>query len=237
MEFAGSTHTGRKRKKNEDRYLITELPDKAKLLVVADGMGGHPGGEQASELVVNSFKGFNLEKLKNNTADKALAQAITQANNEILKCGDNNPELAGMGSTALAVLLLGETVYWSHVGDSRFYLLRNEKLKQVTTDQTFLRELVEHGDMSAEEADAHPFRNMLDQCVGCDKCAPEQGVIKLQPNDRLLLCSDGLHHELEKERIAELLAKNAPAYEIVKQMLQAALKSGGKDNITVIVGV
>jgi protein phosphatase len=236
MEFAGETHIGLKRRKNEDRYLISSLGEDAVLLAVADGMGGNPGGDKAAQLVVDTLAAFRLSAAAA-PAQEALAQTLLSANSALLALAEKTPDMAGMGTTATAALLYESRVHWAHVGDSRLYRLRQGQLTQITTDHTFLRELVEHGDMTAAEAATHPLRNMLDQCVGCEDCLPEHGVFRLEPDDRLLLCSDGLHRELSAQQITTLLSQGEHSAEIVRIMVQTALENGGRDNVTVVAGL
>jgi len=139
-----------------------------------------------------------------------------------------------MGSTATIAVLYKNKTFWIHVGDSRIYLLHNKKIKQITTDHTFIQDLIEDGTITLEQAKTHPLKDMLDQCVGCDEIQPDTGVFNLRKNDRLLLCSDGLSRHLSDLQIESILATNT-VQKTCQQLIQATLKMGGTDNVTVIV--
>jgi protein phosphatase len=142
--------------------------------------------------------------------------------------------LEGMGTTATVAIADRKTTYWAHVGDSRMYLFRSGSLKQITTDHTFVRELIEEGSMTEQEAARHPLRNMLDQCVGCGNMSPDSGRLDLLAGDRLLLCSDGLTRHVPDEAIASAL-QSGTARQAVEALLEQALDGGGKDNVTVVI--
>ena len=224
------SHIGYKRKDNEDRFLIKELPG-LMILAVADGMGGHAGGEIAAQIVIDAFREYNFSK---ENLERDLKKALYNAQKKILSKMIENYDLDGMGSTATIAVLYRNKTFWIHVGDSRIYLLHNKKIKQITTDHTFIQDLIEDGTITLEQAKTHPLKDMLDQCVGCDEIQPDAGVFNLQKNDRLLLCSDGLSRHLSDLQIESILATNT-VQKTCQQLIQATLKMGGTDNVTVIV--
>jgi len=226
----GESHKGHKRKLNEDRFLIRELPG-ITILVVADGVGGNANGEQAAEIVIDAFQTYKFsgEGIKDDLS-AALENAAKRIHNEINK----NSNMAGMGATATSAILYKDKIFWIHVGDSRIYLLRRKKIKQITTDHTFIQDFLDDGSLTIEQARTHPLRNMLDQCVGCDEMEPDSGIIHIKKGDRLLLCSDGLTMHLSDIQIESILEMNS-IQEAGEKLLSTALKMGGADNVTLIV--
>jgi protein phosphatase len=226
----GESHKGYKRKSNEDRFLIKEMPGII-ILAVADGVGGNPHGGQAAAIVIDSFREYKFigENLK-----KELSMALALAERRIHHEVNKNPNLHGMGATATAVVLNNSNAFWIHVGDSRIYLLRDKKLKQITTDHTFIQDFLNEGSLTPEQAKNHPLKNMLEQCVGCDEMQPDCGEIRIKNDDRLLLCSDGLTTHLSDLQI-ECMLNTKSTQEAGEELIRTALKSGGEDNVTVIV--
>jgi protein phosphatase len=226
----GKSHKGHKRKLNEDRFLIRELPG-ITILVVADGVGGNAHGEQAAEMVIDAFRTY---KFSGEGLKKDLSTALVNAEKRIHHESNKNSNLAGMGTTATSAILYKGKIFWIHVGDSRIYLLRRKKIKQITTDHTFIQDFIDDGSLTPDQAKAHPLKNMLDQCVGCDEMEPDNGVIHIKKDDRLLLCSDGLTMHLSDIQIESILKTNS-VQEAGEKLIETALKMGGEDNVTVIV--
>jgi protein phosphatase len=226
-----TSHRGYKRSRNEDRYLARPL-DKGALLAVADGMGGETGGDTAAQAVVDTLQRHADDASR--PAELDLCAALQAAGREIADRVREDPGLEGMGTTATVVLVAGGRARWCHVGDSRLYLYRAGSLEQITTDHTFVQELLDDGTLTQEEAASHPLRNVLDQCVGCAALDPDNGSFPLQDGDRLLLCSDGLTRHVTEQEIASLLAGEDPR-EIGERLVRGALNAGGKDNVTVAV--
>ncbi len=226
----GESHVGYVRKHNQDRYLVKELPE-ITILAVADGIAGCPGGELAAQIVIDETQKyrFSPKKIKND-----LSMILVKAEERIHHTVNKNPDLEGMGTTAIIVVLHKNKVFWINVGDSRLYLLHNTKIKQISTDHTFIQDLIDDGSITPEQAKTHPLRNMLEQCVGLGESQPDCGVFNMHINDQLLLCSDGLTKHLSDLQIESILNTN-PAQTAVQQLIQTALKMGGTDNVTVIV--
>ena len=231
MELFGLTHPGRTREKNEDRYLIRELGPDAAMLIVADGMGGHHGGEMAAQIIVDLFSALAADMV---STEAELSAGLVQANYAILKYASTVPDLEGMGSTATTVVIQPESAYWATVGDSRLYHFRDGKLTQVTTDQTLVQYMVKKHHITVEEARSHPLRHVLQQCVGCTECAPESGRLEVSPGDILLLSSDGLHGEITRHELTAILATNLDLETVTTALLEKALQHGGRDNITIV---
>jgi PPM family protein phosphatase len=235
MQFAAATHVGR-RQTNQDRYLIRRMADGATLVAVADGMGGHAGGEEAATRVIDA-----LQAIEPNGSHfpSDLVAAILDAGEAIRRMSEDIPELEGMGTTLTAAVLDGPTLSWTHVGDSRLYVLHGDALEQVTVDQTLVQGLVEAGVITPEAARTHPMRHMIDQCVGCPECEPERGCRSIAPGDLLMLCTDGLHDILRvRDILAVLHGRNGTPLtleDMARALVRAALDRGASDNVTVVL--
>jgi protein phosphatase len=230
--FWGTSHTGYKRSRNEDRYLIKPFQhNHAILLGVADGMGGEPGGDISAQILVDALQKYQTPS---KTIEQDLTDILEIAGKEIRSKAKEKIELKGMGTTATVALVSNGMAYWAHVGDSRLYLSRNGELKQISTDHTFVQDLIDDGTLSQDDADRHPLRNMLDQCVGCDTMLPDRGKFSVQPGDRLLLCSDGLTRHVSNDKIKETLEIDN-ARTASEQLVGLALEAGGTDNVTAVV--
>ena len=230
MKTFGLTHRGNVRERNEDRYIIKTMKDGSVLMAVADGLGGQIAGDRAAEIAV--------EKLANvqpngNDIQKDLVNRVLEADLTILRAVERNTDLAGMSTTLCGSLMRNGIAYWIHVGDSRFYLLRNNKLMQITRDHNLAQYLLDNGEITAEEARQHPARHHLYQCVGCGNCQPDSGQIEVQSGDLLVHTTDGINEEVSAETITSLLTSPDDIQTRAKSLIQAALDAGGKDNITV----
>lgn len=232
MQAFGISDQGRVRRQNQDRFLVRQLPDGSVLLAVADGLGGAAAGDVAAQTVVDALT--RLEP-SDGPPEWLLALAVKTAENDIQKKILSDPKLAGMGSTATIVWVQNNFAVYAHIGDSRLYLWRNSVLSRITTDHTFLQDFLDDGSLTPEQARTHPFRNILDKCVGCDGSEPDTGSITLHEDDVLLLCTDGLFKELREADISVALASGATPQETATTLLNQALAAGGRDNITVVV--
>ena len=226
--WAGGAHIGRVRPNNEDAFYPEQDGGGADRLLaaVADGMGGHTGGEVASRTAVAAAV----------ETDGPPEGRVEAANRAVMGAVLADPDLAGMGTTlTLAEFGPGRRLALGHVGDSRAYLLRGGRLDQLTTDHNMAQELVDQGEITKEEARNHPRSSWLTQALGFeDKLDVEAGSIDLEAGDRLMLCSDGLHGELPDGEIHRLLGSGAPS-DAVWGLIEAANLAGGRDNITVMV--
>jgi PPM family protein phosphatase len=233
METYAISHQGLKRKENQDRYFIREFEDRTILLAVADGMGGEAGGGLAAQIAVEAFKDFNSNLAAVEASFGTVFQFADQRIREEIR---KDPQLEGMGTTLTSAYLKKGEIHWAHVGDSRLYLFRTGELTQVTEDHTFVTRLVKEGTITKEQARVHPLQNVLIHCLGCKPMMISSGQFKVQKNDLVLLCSDGLYHEVRDEEMVSILIKKISIKEKFESLLQSALETGGWDNIT-LVGV
>jgi PPM family protein phosphatase len=231
MQTATATHAGQ-RHSNQDRSLVRSLWNGAMLLAVADGMGGHAGGEEAADRMVEDLGRFAISPER--PLDD-LGEIIHASGERIRRIGAAMPEFEGMGTTLTAAMVSGSSLHWAHVGDSRLYVLHSGVLHQITVDQTLVQGLIDDGVITAEEARTHPLRHMLDQCVGCPECVPERGEQELHPGDLVLLSTDGLHDTLMQQEISELLREQAGLQATAEALVRKALERGSRDNITVVL--
>lgn len=233
LNFAGLSDPGLIRSNNQDAYYID--PEK-RFCIVADGMGGHAGGEEASRIATQQIQAYLAENWQTSqSAQELLVQALWRANEAILQDQQNSPERADMGTTAVVVVFReSESPWCAHVGDSRLYRWRGSHLEQITEDHTWVARAIKLGDITFEEARVHPFRHVLSRCLGRE----DLHQIDVQPidlivGDRLLLCSDGLTEELADQKIADCLQDNSVLDKAAYSLVEAAKAHGGHDNITV----
>ncbi len=229
---AALSHVGRVRSNNQDSgYAGTRL------FVVADGMGGHAGGDIASAIAVKRIAEADRPYASPQEAERALAASLLAANVLINEAVEDHGELTGMGTTCSALLRVGDTVAIAHIGDSRIYLLREGELSQITNDHTFVQRLVETGRITPEEAAVHPRRSVLMWVLGDIDQAPEvdTSILGTVPGDRWLLCSDGLSSYVAEDRILSVLAAAPSSNRAAEALIEEALEHGAPDNVTVIV--
>ncbi len=207
------------------------------LLVIADGMGGHAGGDIASSVAVAALAPLDGEAHGPDDALDRLEQALDSARADIIALTQADPDLAGMGTTVTAILRSGNKLAMVHLGDSRCYLLRDGTLTQVTTDHTFVQHLVATGRITPEEAEHHPQRSVVMRVLGDfdSDIAPDLSVREARPGDRWLLCSDGLSGFVSAETITQTLSDVPDVGECAERLVQLALRAGGGDNVTVVV--
>lgn len=234
MKYAVKTDIG-KRAHNEDSYLLPPDGCGACLFAVADGMGGHAAGAVASKLLVDGLSG-NPAKFKADREIKQLKSMIERANLSVFETAEDDVSLSGMGSTLVCVLVLGKKYIAANVGDSRLYHYNGETLRRITTDHSFVEQLVMQGAITREEARVHPQRNIITRAMGV---SPTVDVDVFEHDwhagDVLLLCSDGLHGSVEEDEIVSILCSGKTLDEMCDALTQTALDNGGTDNITLIL--
>jgi len=224
------TDRGHARENNEDAGYAG-----ARLIAVADGVGGMPGGELASEIAIEVLADLEHRTEGTRSPLDALEAKIEMANDRIRDVIDASPDLQGMATTLTAILFDGQRMALAHVGDSRAYLLRDGELTQLTRDDTYVQALVDRGAISAEEARNHPQRSLITQAVQGEQLIPSGVLLEPCAGDRLLLCSDGLSDMVDDDAIGRALREYADPRECGRQLVQLALDAGGRDNITVVV--
>ena len=232
-KFIGISHIGLTRKSNEDRYLIKDMQDNSVLIAVADGLGGGVSGDYAAEKIRNNFA--NLKQITKNNEQPELDQLVRNIDRTIYAESQSIQDLEGTGSTCVGVLLRNGFAHWVHVGDSRLYFLRNEKLTQVTQDQTLARFLLEEGEITPDQVPTHYSRHVMDQCVGCGYSEPETGNLKFHTGDLLVLSTDGLHKQIPESTLNSILNSAADLETKAKALVKAALEAGGNDDITLVM--
>jgi PPM family protein phosphatase len=226
--YAGRTDTGRKRRRNEDAYVVAPP-----LFAVADGMGGAQAGEVASKLAAAALEDTDPGRL---TGPERVASLIREANRRVHERSSTDPATSGMGTTMTVALVEQSGVVIGHVGDSRAYLVRDGSIEQLTEDHSLVNELLKSGRLSPSEADTHPQRSVITRAVGTD---PEVDVdaftVDARAGDVFLLCSDGLTDMVDDAAILDAVAENAGDLDrATKTLVAAANRGGGEDNITVV---
>jgi serine/threonine protein phosphatase PrpC len=265
VDAAGKSDRGRVRGSNEDQFLVAEL---AKLLrieqstlpepgtqlgnvhghlfLVADGMGGHAGGEIASRIAASTIEECLLNSLKwflrpqgeeGREVVEHLQGAVVEADARVLRAAKGRPELKGMGSTLTLALAVGRSLFIAHVGDSRAYLLRDGKLYRLTKDHTLINDLTARGDLLPGQDVSPRLRHVITNAIGGSDAGVRVEVLRagLEPGDRLLLCTDGLTDLLDDEAITSMLAAHPKSATACEQLVDEANERGGHDNITAVV--
>jgi PPM family protein phosphatase len=230
----GKTDPGMVRSTNQDSYYADPA---GRFFIVADGMGGHAGGQEASRLATETMQ-HHFEQLWDSaeSTPNLLSQAMEKANQAILADQIKHPERSDMGTTAVAVVFRQGQPWSANVGDSRLYRFRGAKLEQITEDQTWVARAIKMGMMTIEQARVHPMRHVLAQCLGRDELTElDIRPLEVQPSDRLLLCSDGLTEELTDPLIANQLKNIRSGEMAATALINAAKEKGGRDNITVVI--
>ena len=225
LEHASRTHPGCTHDHNEDA--VGSAPEHD-VWLVADGMGGHAAGEVASAVAVDTI----IERVGEGDD---LETATVRAHQAVVKSASENPAQNGMGSTSVALRIADRQAEIVWVGDSRAYLLRNERLQLLTRDHSFMQLLIQRKHLTEEQARKHPRRNVVTQVLGFNDPAPDRVETLLQHGDVVLLCSDGLNDELEDGEIAELMLAGGSLEAQAGRLIDAACDQGGKDNISVVL--
>lgn len=226
--WASATDTGLVRSNNEDAVAPRDMGMETAPFVVgvADGMGGHTGGEVASRIALDTALDL----------DGDVVQRVRAANRAVLDAARRDPSLTGMGTTLTLGRFDGDQVDIGHVGDSRAYLLRDGEMEQVTTDHSLMSEMLSRGEISPEEAAVHPYRSVITRAIGLQADVPvDHEQRRLRSGDRMLFCSDGLTGMVDMEHIREILEEDRHPTEAVWSLIEAANAAGGADNISVVV--
>lgn len=234
LRAAASTDVGLRRRENEDRYALSPHLG---FYLVADGMGGHTAGQVASELAAEtSLRAIQtLEGATTSLAEK-LRYAVAAANRAIYSQAQQHDEYAGMGTTLVAFLADEERAALAHVGDSRAYLIRGSRIRQLTDDHSIVGELLRRREISEDAAREHPHRHVLTRALGVRRSVePDLVELALEPGDIFVLCSDGLTNHVEDHEIAKRVSGDGDLQEISEQLIDLANSRGGEDNSTVLL--
>ena len=238
MKLAAKTDIGSVRRENQDDYRAAQQSETEAWAVVCDGMGGARGGKIASRVGCDSIQRYfarNFAECTPGRENVFLADVLQYANREIYAMACKNPEMAGMGTTAVCALVRGGVVHLCHAGDSRAYLCRGDTLRQLTHDHSYVQELVDCGSITQQEAEHHPKKNVITRALGVERqVRPEYTAETLAPGDMLLLCSDGLSNAVTAAQIQHIL-RETPFYEAPDRLVEAANIGGGPDNITALL--
>ncbi|SFN59489.1 PP2C family protein-serine/threonine phosphatase [Marinobacter pelagius] len=242
-DIAGDSHVGSVRQTNQDRVDWRRGHDgRQVLLVLADGMGGHQGGEMASQLAVAAVLDSLLPALSASVVPDSVAvrerldAAFSLAAARIQEEQAREPRLEKMGTTLVVVWVIDSTAFIAHIGDSRCYLIADTGPRCLTRDDTVVQNMIEDGSISAAEAPRVPFRNVLTRAVGAsDDATPSFRVQELAPGEGLLLCSDGLTGALPEARWAEIMGQGAEADDAVQALIDQSLENGAGDNVSVVL--
>lgn len=240
VHAVGLTDVGRVRSINQDSFHL--IKDK-NISIVADGMGGHAAGDQASKIAVKTIteileaydfqdgdgeSGMSIEEL--------VRYALQEANEQILLASLSNQHLQGMGTTAIVAVESQGKLYLGHVGDSRTYLVRNQKISQITEDHSVVQQLVKAGAISEAEAEVHPYKNVITRCLGMQaNVEPDTLEMVLEPGDRILMCSDGLSNMVSDATMEQLINDTESPEETCQKLIDLANENGGTDNITAVL--
>ena len=236
-DFGMDSHTGMVREKNEDSCASFSTPF-GQCFLVCDGMGGHSGGQTASRLAVDTIQSFLTNAPPDSDPSTKLAEAIHLANERVREKASEEPSLAGMGSTCVALIVEthpARKAWVAHVGDSRAYLLRNGKLERATIDHSKVMEMVSHGIITIEEARVHPRKNEITRAIGVhDSIKPEVRDFPIFKGDRFLLCSDGITDLISDDELQRIVSRT-PVEEAPGKLVELANDRGGHDNSTIYV--
>ncbi|MCI9215931.1 Stp1/IreP family PP2C-type Ser/Thr phosphatase [Lachnospiraceae bacterium 42-17] len=236
MKLYAMTDVGRKREINQDYVYVTDKPigPFPNLLVVADGMGGHKAGDFASKYTVKVLR-EELEKTTLNKPEEILQNVVAVANHKLIQASESDVKLEGMGTTLVAATVIGNTLYFSNVGDSRLYLI-NDKIKQISKDHSLVEEMVRLGGIKAEEAKHHPDKNIITRAMGAkEDVEADIYEYRLKKGDLILMCTDGLSNMVEDEDMFDIVKSARDIVEAVLMLIEKANSNGGRDNIGVVM--
>lgn len=239
MKVFAKTDLGKARDINEDFYYIANSNDEIKLYILADGMGGYNGGEIASRLATSSVKSYietNFSQISHEKESilKLIENSIEYANMVVYDKAKENTELENMGTTLEVCLIYNNKAFIGHIGDSRIYRIRQEFMRKLTTDHSYVEELVKDGTITKEEAENHPKKNMLMKALGCTPYVEPDMMIKgFLKGDVLLICSDGLTNMVKEQEVYEYVKEKIETS--CDRLIQRANEMGGYDNITVLI--
>lgn len=236
IKTAYLTDIGKKRELNEDSIYASEKPvgNLPNLFIVADGMGGHNAGDFASNFTVNTL----VEEIENSFEKNPsiiFQKALNVANQKLREVAADDVKKRGMGTTVVAATCMGKYLQVANVGDSRLYVVNNT-IKQITTDHSYVEEMIRRGNLERENARSNPNKNIITRAVGAkSEIKADIYVVELKPGDLILMCSDGLSNMLEDEDMRMIIKRQRDIVEMAEKLVEAANNNGGKDNISVVL--
>lgn len=236
MKLYAMTDVGRKREVNQDYVFATDKPvgPFPNLLVVADGMGGHKAGDFASKYTVKILH-QELEAISLDKPEEILRNVVAVANHELIRAAQSDIKLEGMGTTLVVATIIGNTLYFANVGDSRLYLI-GDKIRQISKDHSLVEEMVRLGGIKAEEAKNHPDKNIITRAIGVkEDVEADIYEYRLKKGDIILMCTDGLSNMVEDEDMFDIVKGSRDIVEAVQMLIEKANSNGGRDNIGVVM--
>jgi PPM family protein phosphatase len=240
VRFAVKTDKGMIREINEDSCnVLAGYPGVPVSFIIADGMGGHNSGEIASKMAVDFVSSYVLEFpekfLDEENIQDAIVEVIKAANNKVFISANESPETIGMGTTLIIAVICNKKLYIGHVGDSRVYLIRDNIIEQLTTDHSFIEELLQKGSISKTEAENHPRKHVITRAIGCiEDIEADIYISNIKDRDIFILCTDGLTNMLNDDEIYKIAQENEEVEGICNLLVDMANEKGGEDNITVM---
>lgn len=231
MKTFSITNIGRVRQSNQDRFLIKKEKNGSLLFVVADGVGGSYGGEYAAEEAIRVMESMDISIFQPDMG-KQLCHQIQLAHTHICDIALKNERLQNMGSTITAAFVAEGNISWAYLGDTRLYLFRNGSLQSLTRDHTIPGLLLKERQITREAARKHPMRHGILKCLGGRDAKPDFGFCRLESNDIVFACSDGLHGQVSEDDIKHIIQNGNDPAEMAQALVSAALDAGGEDNIT-----
>lgn len=236
MKYYAMTDVGRRREMNQDYVYATGQPigPFPNLLVVADGMGGHKAGDFASKFTVEIVK-REIAGSRSRKPEKVMHDAIQVANRELIRVASRDVKLEGMGTTLVVATVIGDTLYFANIGDSRLYLI-DDNIKQLSKDHSLVEEMVRLGGIKAEDARNHPDKNIITRAMGVkDEAEADFYEFRIKRGDKILMCTDGLSNMVEDEDMFGLVKGSRDVVEAVQMLIDRANSNGGRDNIGVVL--
>ena len=236
MKYYAMTDVGRRREMNQDYVYATGQPigPFPNLLVVADGMGGHKAGDFASKFTVEVVK-REIAGSRSRKPEKVMHDAIQVANRELIRVASRDVKLEGMGTTLVVATVIGDTLYFANIGDSRLYLI-DDNIKQLSKDHSLVEEMVRLGGIKAEDARNHPDKNIITRAMGVkDEAEADFSEFRIKRGDKILMCTDGLSNMVEDEDMFGLVKGSRDVVEAVQMLIDRANSNGGRDNIGVVL--
>ena len=236
MVSIGKTDIGQKRSMNQDSIFCSDTPvgPLPNLYIVADGMGGHAAGDFASRYAIEVTVDFIKKSTLENPVS-VLKRAMIFASNEVYKAAQKDSAKSGMGTTMVAAVIAGNTLYAANIGDSRLYII-NDEIKQITMDHSLVEELIRNGQLDRKKGRNHPEKNIITRAMGSrDEAMPDFFEVEIKKDDRILLCSDGLTNMVEDDELRDIVGDNDELEKAACELINRANYYGGNDNISAIV--